>query len=91
MSEGEQQDDSVTVLDRAEETGPKHEGGAASRREDAASPGGPDAIAYYLKDIRKTPLLTFEQEQELAKRVARGDEEARADDRSKSEARHSRR
>jgi len=45
---------------------------------EAASPGGPEAIAYYLKDIRKTPLLTFEQEQALAKRVALGDEEARA-------------
>ena len=45
---------------------------------EAASSGGPDAIAYYLKDIRKTPLLTFEQEQELAKRVALGDKEARA-------------
>jgi len=45
---------------------------------EAASSRGPDAIAYYLKDIRKTPLLTFEQEQELAKRVALGDKEARA-------------
>ncbi len=79
MSEWELQDDNVTVLDQApEETGLEHEAKAACRREDAASPGGPDAIAYYLKDIRKTPLLTFEQEQELAKRVARGDEEARA-------------
>ena len=45
---------------------------------DAASTGGPDAIKYYLKEIRKTPLLTFEQEQELAKKVALGDEGARA-------------
>jgi RNA polymerase sigma factor (sigma-70 family) len=67
------------VLDRApEDTGLEHERTVASRREDAASPGSPDAITYYLKDIRKTPLLTFEQEQELAKRVACGDEEARA-------------
>jgi RNA polymerase nonessential primary-like sigma factor len=44
---------------------------------DAASPGGPDAIKYYLRDIRKAPLLTFEQEQELAKKVALGDEGAR--------------
>lgn len=79
MSEWEEQDDNVTVLDRAaEETGLEDEGKVAGRREDAASPGGRDAIAYYLKDIRKTPLLTFEQEQELARRVARGDEEARA-------------
>ena len=39
---------------------------------------GLDAIKYYLKEIRKTPLLTFEQEQALAKRVAQGDPEARA-------------
>jgi len=45
---------------------------------EAASPGGLDAIKYYLKDIRKNPLLTLEQEQELAKRIALGDEEARA-------------
>jgi len=78
MSEWEQQDDNMTVLDRArEDTGQEHDGPVASRREDVASPGGPDAITYYLKDIRKTPLLTFEQEQELAKRVALGDEEAR--------------
>ncbi len=39
---------------------------------------GLDAIKYYLKEIRKTPLLTFEQEQELAKRITQGDQEARA-------------
>jgi RNA polymerase sigma factor RpoS len=43
-----------------------------------ASQKGLDAIKYYLKEIRKTPLLTFEQEQELAKRIAQGDQEARA-------------
>lgn len=46
------------------------EGGPAQR--------GLDAIKYYLKEIRKTPLLTFEQEQELAKRIEKGDQEARA-------------
>ena len=39
---------------------------------------GLDAIKYYLKEIRKTPLLTFEQEQELAKRIEAGDPNARA-------------
>lgn len=45
---------------------------------DSAGQKGLDAIKYYLKEIRKTPLLTFEQEQELAKRIAQGDAEARA-------------
>lgn len=79
MNTWEQQNDRVMVIDRApEETGPEHEGTAANRREDAASPAGPDALKCYLKDIRKTPLLTFEQEQALAKRVTAGNEEARA-------------
>ena len=39
---------------------------------------GLDAIKYYLKEIRRTPLLTFEQEQELAKKIEKGDQDARA-------------
>src|SRR5574340_61191 len=39
---------------------------------------GLDAIKYYLKEIRKNPLLTFEQEQAIAKRISEGDQEARA-------------
>jgi RNA polymerase primary sigma factor len=38
----------------------------------------PDVVKFYLKEIGKTPLLTFAQEQELGKRVAEGDLEARA-------------
>jgi RNA polymerase sigma factor RpoS len=45
---------------------------------DSGGQKGLDAIKYYLKEIRKTPLLTFEQEQELAKRIEKGDQEARA-------------
>ena len=53
--------------------------GESSEASDAgAGQKGLDAIKYYLKEIRKTPLLTFEQEQALAKRIAQGDEEARA-------------
>jgi RNA polymerase sigma factor RpoS len=52
---------------------------ASSRASEGASASkGLDAIKYYLKEIRKTPLLTFEQEQELAKRIEQGDQEARA-------------
>jgi RNA polymerase nonessential primary-like sigma factor len=37
-----------------------------------------DTVKLYLQDIRKTPLLTFEEEQALAKRVQEGDQEARS-------------
>lgn len=37
----------------------------------------PDAIKAYLKEIKKLPLLSFEEEQALAKKVAQGDETAR--------------
>ncbi len=36
-----------------------------------------DSVKCYLKEIRKSPLLTFEDEQELGKRIAEGDQEAR--------------
>ncbi len=45
---------------------------------DAAKKFGSDVMKLYLREIRKTPLLNFEQEQELGKRVAEGDLEARA-------------
>ncbi len=37
----------------------------------------PDAVQMYLKEIGKTPLLTKDEERELAKRVEKGEEEAR--------------
>ncbi|HLB25339.1 MAG TPA: sigma-70 family RNA polymerase sigma factor [Nitrospirota bacterium] len=39
---------------------------------------GQDAIKLYLKEIRVSSLLNFEEEQALAKRVEKGDKEARA-------------
>jgi RNA polymerase sigma factor RpoS len=50
----------------------------SSENEESASGRGLDAIKYYLKEIRKTPLLSFDQEQDLAKRIAQGDQDARA-------------
>ena len=37
-----------------------------------------DAVWQYLKDIRDIPLLTAEQEVELAQRIEAGDDEAAA-------------
>ncbi len=37
----------------------------------------PDAVQMYLKEIGRTPLLTKDEERDLAKRLEQGDEEAR--------------
>lgn len=39
---------------------------------------GLDPVKYYLREIRKYPLLTREEERELSRRIAKGDKEARA-------------
>jgi RNA polymerase nonessential primary-like sigma factor len=53
---------------------------AASRQTDVREsdePGAPDIVRSYLKAIRANALLTFEQEQELGKRIRGSDHEAR--------------
>jgi RNA polymerase sigma factor RpoS len=83
MSERERPvDDLMDAGSYSEELEEKEEVEKLNTTEEAAEGGsaqrGLDAIKYYLKEIRKTPLLTFEQEQELAKRIEKGDQEARA-------------
>jgi len=62
--------DAQEKLNQKDEQGGDNESGSSQK--------GLDAIKYYLKEIRKTPLLTFDQEQALAKKIAQGDQEARA-------------
>ena len=79
MSEREKSvDDVMGAESYSEEIEEKEQAERVSAKDDTSAQRGLDAIKYYLKEIRKTPLLTFEQEQSLAKKIAAGDQEARA-------------
>jgi RNA polymerase sigma factor (sigma-70 family) len=64
----------------AEERDERDEAAAGGRARGAGGQQGApgDPLKFYLKDIRKSPLLTFAEEQELGRRIAAGDPEARA-------------
>lgn len=78
MTEEWQKPDQVEeeVLDEEEQ-----EGGELTPVEDTEEEEeystGLDAVKTYLKEIRKSTLLTFKDEQSLAKRIAKGDHRAR--------------
>lgn len=66
----DEHDESTPTLGGEEESEESlEEGGGESR----------DAIQIYLREIRKSPLLSSKQERELAKRIGQGDEAARND------------
>lgn len=59
----------------AEETVVRAEDGAREKEQGRAE--GLDTLKSYLREVRRSTLLTFKQEQELGKRVMAGDEQAR--------------
>src|SRR3990172_8929129 len=71
LMDGEPYSEEIEEKEAVSKVNAEQESGDSSQK-------GLDAIKYYLKEIRKTHLLTFEQEQELAKRIAQGDQAARA-------------
>lgn len=65
--------------DHAESAGEEEWGpatGAESGGDESPS-GSPDALKIYLREIRKAKLLTFEEEQDLGRRIRAGDVQAR--------------
>lgn len=66
------------ALDDAHVMDAFHKSGRDAEDKEAATDKGLDVVKFYFKEIRKMPLLNFEQEQELGKRIAKGDDEARA-------------
>jgi len=60
------------LIDFSKDEDDKHLGDSVAFEGDV-----PDAVQMYLKEIGKTPLLSKDEERELAKRSEKGDEEAR--------------
>jgi RNA polymerase nonessential primary-like sigma factor len=69
-------EDSDEQAEGLEETASETEGALPEEPEDRYAPPA-DAVKTYLKDIRRSTLLTFKDEVMLAKKIAKGDEAAR--------------
>jgi RNA polymerase sigma factor (sigma-70 family) len=61
----------------AEEAEPTPERGPHEPHESLAGPATTDVVRSYLRDIRRSQLLTFAEEQDLGRRIQEGDDEAR--------------
>ncbi len=74
------QDDNEPEYEEADDEGNEDSAPPARTRgrREGSSESDQDTLKLYLQDIRKTPLLTFAEEQALAKRVQDGDPDARA-------------
>lgn len=64
-------------LEEAEEAVEEHGNGVAAPSPATPTVGALDSISLYIKEIGVQPLLTAEEEFELATRIAKGDQEAR--------------
>ena len=65
----------MKAKDRLEEK-EDHGNGEQKKRKKLASPGSTRSLDIYLHEINKTPLLTREQEQSLARRIRKGNKQA---------------
>jgi len=70
-------DDPMDNEEESHEAGHDHVVPFRAKKREGSSEGDLDTVKLYLQEIRKTPLLTFAEEQSLAKRVQEGDQEAR--------------
>ena len=66
-----------TSDDESSEFSDESESEAEVKEEEPVGREEPDAVKSYLKEIRRWELLTYEQEQQLAKRIGKGDGRAR--------------